>query len=152
MILEIGTPLGMSRCFLFAMNLDMSYQLLDPFVAVLNQDHYILDPGVLGQNLLYLARLDEIRTRNDPFYTWGSLMSYICIQEFFDAQVWNDEIKLGSTHKPSGKELRNIPFRNGKLNIMANGETIVKTSQGKTLFTHKGATRIKASDLANQLK
>jgi putative isomerase len=108
--------------------------------------------GAVCENFNAIEGKGKGDNRNDPFYTWGSLMSYICIQEFFDAQVWNNEIKLGSTRKPSGKELRNIPFRNGKLTITADGDTIVKSANGKTVSTHKGATRIDANDLADQLK
>jgi putative isomerase len=90
--------------------------------------------------------------RNDPFYTWGGLMAYLCVQEFFDAQVWSDEIKLGSAHAPPFGELRNVPFRGTRLTITNDGERVVITRDDALPTSHAGATRVPAAELGERLR
>ena len=82
--------------------------------------------------------------RNDPFYTWGALLAYLSVQEFFDAQVWDDHIKLGGAGDLPAARLRNVPFRGSRLSFTHDGATLrveAEAARSSSSPVERGSTR-----------
>ena len=86
--------------------------------------------------------------RNDPFYTWGALLTYLSLQEFLDAQVWDGAVRLGGV---TGGTLRNVPFRGALLTLSAGEGRVEVTAAGGELAEEAGA-RVPAEDLIERLR
>ena len=108
--------------------------------------------GAVCENFNAIEGKGRGDNRNDPFYTWGALLAYLSVQEFFDAQVWDGQVKLGCASGAPGSELRNVPFRGALLTITNDGGQVVVRADGQPASVHPSGQRLPAEELATGLR
>ena len=86
--------------------------------------------------------------RNDSFYTWGALLTYLSLQEFLDPQVWDGAVRLGGG---ADGVLRNVPFRGQLLDVEVQGGRVEVVGPAGELAGEAGA-RLPALELAERLR
>lgn len=127
---------------------DISAQVAEKSLHMFVQNWH--QSGFVSENYNVLTGEGSERSGSDKFYHWGALLVYLAVQEFFDAQAWDGNIKLGSTHFPPGS-LRNLPFQDTKIDV-STAQGVQVREHGETRYMDNAATvTISPDELAKAL-